>query len=262
MNSQNNVIGATDKERVYDTMKKMLIPATMIILITLLTACSSNDNITAETSAASETESENNPEPEVFESEAFESEDTDSGENETETTGITEEGENPEAASATETGNVLVAYFSKTGNTQTIADIITGYTGGEQFQIETAAPYPEDYNETVDLAREEQDTDARPQLLGQVENMEQYDVIFLGYPNWWGTMPMAMFTFLEEYDFAGKTIIPFCTHEGSALGSSESDIASLCPEAVLLRGLAVRGSAVDNASSDVVEWIESLGIIE
>lgn len=157
-------------------------------------------------------------------------------------------------------GNILIAYFSKTGNTETIANMIAEQTGGELFKVETVTPYPEDYDETVDIAREEQDNDARPELSTHVEDMSQYDVIYLGYPNWWGTMPQAMFTFLEEYDFSGKTIIPFCTHGGSALGRSEGDIARLVPDAELLEGLAVSGSRADSAEADVQTWIEGLNI--
>lgn len=153
-------------------------------------------------------------------------------------------------------GKILIAYFSKTGNTETIARIIQEQTGGDLFQIETVTPYPKNYDETVDLARGEQDRDARPALATHVEDMDRYEVIYLGYPNWWGTMPQAMFTFLEEYDFSDKTIVPFCTHGGSALGSSESDIARLVPDARLLKGLAVRGTEVDNAQSAVVDWIQ------
>ena len=94
-----------------------------------------------------------------------------------------------------------------------------------------------------------------------MEHMDQYDVVFVGYPHWWGTMPMAMFTFLEEYDFTGKIIIPFCTHGGSALGSSEGDIESLCPDSELLEGLAVSGSRAINAQGDVEAWINGLGIM-
>lgn len=157
-------------------------------------------------------------------------------------------------------GNILIAYFSKTGNTETIANMIAEQTGGELFKVETVTPYPEDYDETVDIAREEQDNDARPELSTHVEDMSQYDVIYLGYPNWWGTMPQAMFTFLEEYDFSGKTIIPFCTHGGSALGRSEGDIAGLVPDAELLEGLAVSGSRADSAEADVQAWIAGLNI--
>lgn len=164
--------------------------------------------------------------------------------------------------SGTESQKILIVYFSKTGNTQTVAGMIAEETGGTLFKVETVTPYPEDYDETVDIARDEQDNNARPELSTHVENMEDYDIIFLGYPNWWGTMPQAMFTFLEEYDFNGKTIIPFCTHGGSALGRSEGDIADLCPDSILLDGLAIRGSSADDAGSKVKEWVEALNIAE
>ena len=138
--------------------------------------------------------------------------------------------------------------------------MIAEQTGGALFKVETVTPYPEDYDETVDIAREEQDNNARPELSTHVEDMSRYDVIYLGYPNWWGTMPQAMFTFLEEYDFSGKTIIPFCTHGGSALGRSEEDIAELVPDARLLSGLAVSGSRVDDAQADVEEWLNGLEV--
>ena len=92
--------------------------------------------------------------------------------------------------------------------------------------------------------------------------MDDYDVIFLGYPNWWGTIPMPLYTFLEEYDFSGKTIIPFCTHEGSRLGSSVQDITALCPQSTILDGLAVRGGNVSDAQDDVTAWLQELEIIE
>ena len=137
--------------------------------------------------------------------------------------------------------------------------MIAEYTGGELFHVETVTVYPDEYNDLIEVAKEEQDNDERPELASAVEDMDRYQTVFIGFPNWWGTMPMAMFTFLESYDFAGKTVIPFCTHEGSALGRSESDIAALIPEAELQKGLAVRGSNVDSAEDDVVSWLEELG---
>jgi flavodoxin len=106
------------------------------------------------------------------------------------------------------TKNILIAYFSHSGNTQVIANQIYESVGGDIFKIVTVDPYPTNYNAVVNLAKQEQKNDYRPELATKVENMDSYDVIFVGYPNWWATMPMAVFTFLEEYDFAGKTIIP------------------------------------------------------
>ena len=165
-----------------------------------------------------------------------------------------------------ETSNILVAYFSHTGNTEVIASMIAEQTGGDLFHVETTTVYPEEYNDLIAQARQEQDDDARPELASSVADMDAYDTVFIGYPNWWGTMPMTMFTFLESYDFSGKTVIPFCTHEGSALGSSNSDIAELIPDAELLDGLAVRGQTAQNRQDEareaVADWLREGGFIE
>lgn len=170
----------------------------------------------------------------------------------------------------------LVAYFSRqgkniissgdiidlpVGNTEVVARVIQDATGGDSFRIEAVKPYPEDYHETTEVAKEEQRSNARPELTAHVENMNAYDVIFVGYPNWWGTMPMPVFTFLETYDFAGKTIAPFCTHEGSSLGRSVTDIKALCPQSTILDGLAIRGSDAQRAQEQVSEWLCRLGVI-
>jgi len=168
----------------------------------------------------------------------------------------------------------LIAYYSREGNnyvsgkivnlpignTKVVANMIQEMTGGDLFRINTVKSYPEDYAETTDVAKKEQDDNARPQLSSYVDNMDSYKLIFLGYPNWYGTMPMSVFTFLEKYDFSDKTIIPFCTHEGSGLGRSEKDIAKLCPKATLLKGLAIHGSRVSAAKIDVTNWLNKLGM--
>ncbi|HPF07656.1 MAG TPA: flavodoxin, partial [Spirochaetota bacterium] len=120
--------------------------------------------------------------------------------------------------------------------------------------------YPKGYTETTNVAKDELRADARPELTGRVTNMDDYDVIFLGYPNWWGTMPMPVFTFLESYDFSWKTIIPFCTHEGSGLGRSEQDIRKACSKAKVLSGVAIRGGSSASSQSLVSEWIDKLNI--
>ncbi len=155
-----------------------------------------------------------------------------------------------------------MAYFSHAGNTREIANQIHEKVGGDIFEIVTVDPYPEDYNACVNQAKQEQDDNSRPELAAKVENMDSYDVVFVGYPNWWGTMPMAVFTFLEEYDFSGKTIVPFCTHEGSRLGRSVEDIKKLCPQSTILEGLAVRGGDVKNAQNEVSEWLRETGMKE
>ncbi len=166
----------------------------------------------------------------------------------------------------------LIAYFSRkgnnyvgssivnlpVGNTEVAAKKIQKLTGSDIFQIRTVKSYPEDYTETTNVAQAEKRENARPELTELVDNMDSYDVIYIGYPNWWGTMPMAVFTFLEEYDFSGKTIVPFCTHEGSGMGSSERDIKRLCQNAKVLSGLAIRGGSVERADKDIASWLKSL----
>lgn len=170
----------------------------------------------------------------------------------------------------------LIAYYSRAGNnyvngdivnlrvgnTEVVANMIQKLTGSDIFHIDTVKTYPEGYQETTEVAREELRRNARPEITGHVDNMADYVVIYLGYPNWWGTMPMAVFTFLEAYDLAGKTIVPFCTHEGSGMGRSERDIGKLCPDARVLRGIAIKGGSVQSAENDISDWLKKLGEID
>lgn len=146
------------------------------------------------------------------------------------------------------------------GNLAIMADYIQELTGGDTFSIRTSKIYPSEYRATTDVAKDEENDDVRPELSNHVENMEEYKVIYLGYPNWWGGLPMPIYTFLEEYNFAGKTIIPFASHEGSGLGSGPSEIESLCPDAIVLNGLAVRGSLVTDSKADIESWINDLDL--
>lgn len=182
--------------------------------------------------------------------------------------------------------NILVAYFSRVGNTvfedgvdvvasaslnlengefvgnaEYLAKMAQEITGGDLFLIKTEDTYPSAYRDTTDAAKEEQNAGSRPALTSHVENMDQYDAVVLIYPCWWGELPMPLYTFLEEYDFSEKTILPLCTHEGSGMGSSARVIARLCPDANLLTGLAVRGSNAPSAQSDVKSWINDSGIL-
>ena len=169
----------------------------------------------------------------------------------------------------------LIAYFSRKGNnyvggsivnlpignTEVIAKKIQKLTGSDMFEIRTVKSYPEDYTETTNVAKQEQRENARPELTEIVDDMDSYDVIYVRYPIWYGTMPMAVSTFLESYDFSGKTIIPYCTHEGSGLGSSERDIKNLCPNAKVLPGLAIQGGSVERVDKDVTKWLKKLDLI-
>lgn len=164
---------------------------------------------------------------------------------------------------------ILIAYYSRKGmnyvngrivdlqegNTSVAARMIQEITGGDLFEILTVKDYPLDYTETTRIAAAEKRGNARPELASHLANMDQYDTIILGYPNWWSTFPMPVFTFLEEYDFSGKTILPFCTHEGSGLGNSVGDIKRVCPAAAVEKGLAIQGSSVKNAKETLKTWL-------
>lgn len=169
-----------------------------------------------------------------------------------------------------ENKKILIAYYSRkgnnyvngkivnliVGNTKVAADTIQLITGGDLFEIDTLKPYPADYTTTTELAKDELSANARPELTDKVASMADYEIVFLGYPNWWGTMPMAVWSFLEAYDFVGKTIVPFCTNEGSGMGRSENDIRNLCPNANVKDGLAIRGSKVTSAEPDILRWLK------
>ena len=150
------------------------------------------------------------------------------------------------------------------GNTEKLAEIITEQTGGDLFRIETVIPYPESYDETLDIATREYQNDERPELTGQVESWEDYDIIFLGYPIWWAGLPMALHTFMESYDWQGKTVIPFNTHEGSGQAGTQQVIEDKLSGATVLQGLAVRGSKAQNdaegTAADVAAWLKELGL--
>ena len=158
-----------------------------------------------------------------------------------------------------EAGNVLIVYLSQTGNTETVANIIHDNVGGDIVKLETTEAYPSDYDELVDYAHQEQQEDARPELSTVIENIEQYDTIFLGYPNWCGDMPMAIYTFLDTYDLSGKTIAPFITHGGSGLSGTPENIQEEELNASVTEGLAIDGDEASDSSEDVVEWLNSLG---
>ncbi|EGC02975.1 flavodoxin [Ruminococcus albus] len=170
--------------------------------------------------------------------------------------------------------NILVAYFSRAdenynvgtidvGNTQIVAEYIASEVGADSFHIETVTPYPADYDECCDVAKQELADKARPEIQGGVENMEQYDIVFLGYPIWWGDMPMAVYTFMDSCDFSDKVVIPFNTHEGSGESGTYSAIASYLPNAQVLDGMAIQGKTAQKFSSDtqqaVRDWLDGLG---
>lgn len=140
--------------------------------------------------------------------------------------------------------------------------MISEATGADLFSIQTAEKYPDSYDATVDQGQEEESVDARPELATHIENLDSYDTIFLGFPNWWGDMPMAMYSFLEEYDLSGKTIVPFVTSGGSGFSGSISEIESIESGADVQEGLALSDSGAMDAQNDVNEWLEGLGYLQ
>lgn len=159
-------------------------------------------------------------------------------------------------------GKALVIYFSQSGNTQTVANIIHNEVGGDIIELETQQNYPSNYDELTDYAQEEKRNNERPALETKIENIEEYDVIFLGYPNWWADMPMAIYSFLDEYDLSGKTIAPFITHGGSGLSGTPNRIRQEEANATVTEGLAINGSSASSSQQTVKNWITSIGFLE
>lgn len=161
------------------------------------------------------------------------------------------------AAPAADGGKkILVTYFSHTGNTEKVAQLIQSKTGADIFKIETATPYPSVYRETTELAKQEKADNARPALKNKVENMAQYDVVFVGYPIWWYTAPMAVATFADSYDFSGKTVITFCTSGGSPISDSTPDINKWFKGANVIEG--IRAYPNDTAATE--KWLAGLNL--
>ena len=165
-------------------------------------------------------------------------------------------------AAATGAGRkkVMIVYYSRSGNTREIASLIHRSMGGDIFEIQVVKPYPEDYEEVKKIAMQEQQSGFRPALKTKVKNIGSYDVIFVGTPIWWGTISAPVKSFLSEYDFSGKTVVPFITHQGSGLGRSVADISKLCPKTTLLDGLAIWGRNAKTAQNDVSAWVRRLGV--
>lgn len=167
----------------------------------------------------------------------------------------------PQGADAVAGASIVVREEEVLGNTAFMAQVIQQTIGGDLFRIETVAPYPREHEALVDQAAQEQDAGARPALATHVEDPEQYDVVLLGYPNWWGDMPQPLYTFLEEYDFSGKTIIPFCPHGGSGFSRTERTIAQLQPNATVREdGLAISRNDVAGAQEQIAQWAQSLNL--
>lgn len=226
-----------------------------LVMIFALTACGSSNksesDVTKDQTVSSQSETENDPEI-TPDSENVASEQQDSSEK-SDSSNINTEDAN----------KVLVVYFSWSGHLDSMAHWVADETGGDLYRVTAADPYPEDYNATADRAKQEQDDDVRPEISVDItpEQMSEYDTIFLGFPVWWYDLPMPMWTFLENYDFSGKTIIPFFSHEGSSNGANALPTVEKLAVGATVRSddaLSIRGGNVDSAENDVRAWVQGL----
>ena len=151
--------------------------------------------------------------------------------------------------------------YVKVGNTEIVAGIIKELIPADTFKIEMKNPYSPVYMTCIEEAKKDLRAKARPELVSMPASIDEYDTVILAYPNYWGTMPMAVYTFLENFDFTGKTILPLCTNEGNGMGSSEREIRKTCPGADVKRGLPVTGSTAANSKSSVERWLKANGMI-
>ena len=250
-------------------MKQKITSLFTALLIGLtLTACGSGEPASAPSVADNDKVAvQNKLNKDEGKTEADTAAENDDKQSETETSAV-----EPSTEQTSDGTNILVAYFSRAdenysvgtievGNTQILAEYIVDEVGADSFHIETVTPYPADYDECCDVAKQELNNKARPEITCSVD-MEQYDIVFLGYPIWWGDMPMAVYTFMESYDWSGKVVIPFCTHEGSGLSGTDSSIASTTG-AQVLTAIDMRGSTAqalnDDTKQTVRTWLDELG---
>lgn len=163
---------------------------------------------------------------------------------------------------ATETGKALIVYFSWSGNTRTVANIIHELTGSDIVEIESEEPYPDGYDEVVARFQRERDNNILPALRTQVKNMDDYDTLIVGTPIWGELLSTPVKSFLSGYDLSGKKILPFCTHGGSGTAQSVNNIREVCPDSEILQPLAVYGSRAENSRNDVERWLVEVGLIK
>ena len=163
---------------------------------------------------------------------------------------------------ATTSASRLVVNGDLYGSVQYMATIIGEETGGDMVRIQTTTPYPQDYTTLANQANQERQNDVHPELATSIENFDDYDVVFVGYPIWWYQMPMAMYSFFDEYDFAGKMIVPFSSHGGSGWSGTVDDIAGMEPQATMMNGYSISRNSVAGAADGIRQWLQQIGIVE
>ena len=151
-------------------------------------------------------------------------------------------------------------YFSWSGNTEKVAKSIQSQTGSDIFEIVPETPYSDDYDTVVDQAKDEQRKDARPAIRDSITNMDSYDTVYVGFPNWWGDMPMILYTFFDNYDLSGKNIALFCTSGGSGLSDTVNEVKNLEPNANVTDGLHIGSSAASDPDEAVKSWLDDIGL--
>lgn len=159
-------------------------------------------------------------------------------------------------------GNILIVYFSKTGNTRQVAEYIQSSTGGNLVELKTINEYPQEYHAATITAKQEKETNARPVLKTKIDNIDKYDIIFIGFPIWWSYTPMAIATFLESYDLSGKKIIPFCTHGGGGVGEAFNYIRELTPNCSYSEGFVSYDGHASSIKSNIDKWLKGINVID
>ena len=235
------------------SMKRILLSVVALLLVFSVAACSSSESTSSQMESTSSSSMAGESASETTSSSQDESSAVTSSQ-------APESQMSSQPEESGETDGILIAYFSWSGNTERMAQMIQTETGGDLFQIEPATPYTEDYNTLLDVAQQEQSENAQPELAAQVENWDRYSTVFVGYPDWWSDAPMVVYSFLESYDWTGKTLIPFCTSGGSGFGRSLDKLPESAPGATILEGLHINGSSVESAGEEVTAWVDSLGL--
>ncbi len=217
-------------------MKRIFAILLTLCMLMALTACGSN---AADTGSSTESPTESNP--------SATAPDTEPDTNAT----VKPSGTSTDPKS-------IVVYFSWSGNTENVAKSIQSQTGSDIFEIVPKTPYSTDYNTVVDDAKVEQQNQVRPEIEGSIENLDAYDTVYVGFPNWWGDMPMILYTFFDTYDLSGKTVALFCTSGGSGLSNTVNEVKDLEPNATVTEGLAVRDNAAADPDAAVADWLQRI----